>query len=143
MRLPNQIVTIYVDLQCDKNITTETLAKRVGGPDAYQVKANSKPWMVSFLPYLNCSGALITKRVVLTAAHCVTKFHINGDEHVMVGEHDTKKKEFGDQFIRVKSAKQHENFTGIRALARHILGCFCFTQRGYHCMLDTFFSILV
>ena len=122
MRPQNQVVTIFVDLQCDKNITNESLGKRVGGPDACQVKANSKPWMVSFLPYLNCSGTLITKRVVLTAAHCVTEFHIRGDVHVMVGEHDTKKNESGDQFIRVKSAKKHENFIGILALARYTLG---------------------
>ena len=122
MRPQNQVVTIFVDLQCDKNITNESLGKRVGGPDACQVKANSKPWMVSFLPYLNCSGTLITKRVVLTAAHCVTEFHIRGDVHVMVGEHDTKKKESGDQFIRVKSAKKHENFIGILALSRYTLG---------------------
>ena len=127
MRPQNQVVTIFVDLQCDKNITNESLGKRVGGPDACQVKANSKPWMVSFLPYLNCSGTLITKRVVLTAAHCVTEFHIRGDVHVMVGEHDTKKKESGDQFIRVKSAKKHENFIGILALSRYTLGCFSFS----------------
>ena len=72
--------------------------------------------MVSFRPYLNCSGALITKRVVLTAAHYVTKFHVRGEAHVIVGEHDTKKNEVGDQFIRVKTAKQHESFLGIRVL---------------------------
>ena len=131
MRPQNQVVTIYVDLQCDKNITNESLGKRVGGPDACQVKANSKPWMVSFLPYLNCSGTLITKRVVLTAAHCVTEFHIRGNVHVMVGEHDTKKKESGDQFIRVKSAKKHENFIGILALSRYTLGCFSFYKQNF------------
>ena len=100
-------------MQCDKNIKNETLAKRVGGPDACQVKPHSKPWMVSLRPFSTCSGTLITKRVVLTAAHCITWMQIMGDANVTVGEHDEKKVDDGDQVIRVKSAKLHEKWQSI------------------------------
>ena len=76
--------------------------------------------MVSLRPFVGCGGALITKRVVLTAAHCIKEAHIRGDTNVTVGEHDYKKVDDGDQVIAVKSAKIHEKWPGIRALTRHI-----------------------
>ena len=99
------------------------MAKRVGGPNACQVKANSKPWMVVVGQHPStCSGTLIAKRVVLTAAHCIKRWHITGSGSITVGEHDKKKIEDGDQVIKVKSARIHEKWPGTRASTINILG---------------------
>ena len=76
---------------------------RLGGPDACQVKPNSKPWIVSLGGC--CGGTLIAKNVVLTAAHCIFKCKF---KNVTLGEHDLKKIEDGEQIIPVKSKKKHK-----------------------------------
>ena len=114
---------VHVGLECDE---TSTGLGRVGGPDACQVKAHSKPWMV----YLSrgCGGTMISKRVVLSAAHCICKVlwgsvtqpagECNGwvGQTVIVGEHDTEKIEDGDQKFEIEMALAHKAWTGIRYL---------------------------
>ncbi|KAG5272041.1 hypothetical protein AALO_G00161000 [Alosa alosa] len=61
----------------------------VGGKD---VKAHSKPWMVSIQSKKEhiCGGVLIQDQWVLTAAHCQKSFSSLGDVTVLLGAHSLK-----------------------------------------------------
>ncbi|XP_062410630.1 granzyme K [Sardina pilchardus] len=62
----------------------------VGGKE---VKAHSKPWMVSVQRSQQhvCGGVLIQDQWVLTAAHCSMSFPSLGDVTVLLGAHSLKK----------------------------------------------------
>ena len=111
---------IEIDLECAKLASGKATA-RVGGPNACQVKPHSKPWTVK-TP--NCGGTLISKRVVLTAGHCIcmktpfqdcssTAIKVWNGKYVTLGEHDTENElEPGDQKIKIEKVAIHTKWTG-------------------------------
>ena len=85
-------------------------SSRSGGPDAKEIVKNSRPWLVFTR---KCGGALIGKRTVLTAAHCIWP------ESVLVGEHDVTVSD-GEEKYMVETAVDHPKY-GIRSTIQFFL----------------------
>jgi len=113
------------DLECAK-VASEKATARVGGPNACQVKPHSKPWTFHIR---RCGGTLISKRVVLTAGHCICKHDCSPEsteiqrrigKYVTVGEHDTENDfESGDQKIKIEKVAIHNKWTGISKVGQN------------------------
>jgi hypothetical protein len=79
---------------CGRSQVTNRFARIMGGQDAVP---HSYPWMVSLAKRsLNnlhlCGGVLLTRRHVLTAAHCIEDFKGISDMNILAGIHYTNEK---------------------------------------------------
>lgn len=88
----------YVDsvLDCVEDSVGKRTSSRNGGPNACEVKLNSKPWMVRFEK--DCGGTLIAKNIVLTAKHCIPAM----GNIAYFGDHSKQEFDVGQRSIRVK-----------------------------------------
>ena len=108
---------------------------KISGPNACQVKAHSKPWIVSLKVRnnLHCAGTLIRSELVLTAAHCVCQCktfegvkcvklevspNCNGWRKISViaGDHDIENLDEGEQTIAVKHGVVHDKWQGTNVM---------------------------
>jgi hypothetical protein len=104
---------------CGKSLITNRFARIMGGQDAVP---HSYPWMVSVskrsLNYLHlCGGVLITRRHVLTAAHCMEDFDGPSDMAIIAGTHFITDKRNPAAVMAMTTHPQYEPDTFVNDLA--------------------------
>jgi len=87
------------------------------GPDA---RKNAFPWMVRLVSMIGlfqglCGGTLLNANVVLSAAHCTFNGEMGPQIHpqmmkVHLGDHDTRRHDYGEQNAGVISYKIHPRY---------------------------------
>lgn len=95
---------------CGRSATKGRFSRIMGGQDAVP---HSYPWMVSLTKRaMNnmhvCGGTLITRRHVLTAAHCMEDFDGPSDLNVLAGIHNTNEKNNPVSAIAITVHPQYE-----------------------------------
>ncbi|KAI4485463.1 hypothetical protein M0804_006968 [Polistes exclamans] len=110
----------------DINLCGQSIQTKIVGGEATGIL--SYPWMALLSyntgkrkPEFRCGGSLITKRYVLTAAHCVTSLHPGSSLiSVRLGEHDvrTERDCEMDGNVVLYCADKHQDF-GIESVHYH------------------------
>lgn len=95
---------------CGRSQVTNRFSRIMGGQDALP---HSYPWMVSLAKRsLNdlhlCGGVLLTRRHVLTAAHCMEDFKGISDMHVLAGMHYTNERKTSLPVVSVDIHPQYD-----------------------------------
>jgi hypothetical protein len=104
---------------CGRSRTGDRFARIMGGQDAVP---HSYPWMVSLTKRsLNnihlCGGVLVTRRHVITAAHCMEDFEGVTDLNVIAGAHYSTDKRDPASVIAITIHPQYEPETFVNDIA--------------------------
>ncbi|XP_018329773.1 brachyurin-like [Agrilus planipennis] len=125
--IASSLVTAHVTTDWSKVLPTRETAYRglsqlesskdvkiVGGNEA---APNSIPYQAGMFLYFNegwnfCGGSLITRRYVLTAAHCLVNKPVSVE--VILGAHKIRQTEPTQQRIRTSTYKVHEQYNSLQ-----------------------------
>ncbi|XP_017079108.1 chymotrypsin-like protease CTRL-1 [Drosophila eugracilis] len=100
----------FLEPDCGTTINLPATTRIVGGRDA---EIGSSPWLayLHINSFLICAGTLITRRFVLTAAHCMDQAHMLT---VRLGEHDISTKWDCTMYICMPPYEEYEVEYGYR-----------------------------
>ncbi|CAF4004562.1 unnamed protein product [Rotaria sp. Silwood2] len=98
---------------CGRSQVTNRFGRIMGGQNAVP---HSYPWMVSLAKRsLNnlhlCGGVLLTRRHVLTAAHCIEDFKGLSDINILAGIHNTNEKKTPISALSIDVHPQYDSET--------------------------------
>ena len=96
------------NLEC-KNPAADESDRIINGLAAYK---NSWPWIAYIkFGYGFCGGTILDNHTVITAAHCCRRYRNSPDQvTVVIGEHDKRWFDQGQEDIRVNSVIIHDDF---------------------------------
>jgi len=123
--------SVYTNYECKCGQANRSGRRIVGGDDT---EKNEYPWQVRLKTKIvlqngligigSCGGSIISKKEILTAAHCLFPkdagiFYPSKAEDidVVVGEHHIKKAD-GERIFKVCSLKVHESYDYLKARSR-------------------------
>ncbi|CAF1081394.1 unnamed protein product [Rotaria sp. Silwood1] len=111
--LPNQQADQLSNWACGRSQVTNRFGRIMGGQNAVP---HSYPWMVSLAKRsLNnlhlCGGVLLTRRHVLTAAHCIEDFKGISDINILAGIHYTNEKKTPISALSIDIHPQYDSET--------------------------------
>ncbi|XP_059141201.1 elastase-1-like [Physella acuta] len=74
------------------------------------------PWLVTIRSWIGhhaCTGAVVSQRWVITAAHCFKVFSFPRLWRIKVGEHDLIRHEHGEREIVIRDIIMHPNYSSV------------------------------
>lgn len=108
------IITLFISMAI--SMTTLAAPQIIGGENAVE---NEFPWLAQIRlrtePDLRlnhqCGGALITRNIIVTAAHCLSGENISiTNLQVVLGEHQRSRRTGNEQVFNIRSAHIHSQY---------------------------------
>ena len=113
--IDNKKFSFLTDKPCECGIAnTNTKMVTLNIINGTEAQPNEFPWQValvrSSLQTLICGGTIISKKHVLTAAHCTSDPELIGDLEAVVGEHDLLASNDKAKRLKISVIITHPNY---------------------------------